>query len=117
MESGSGRFRRSDQLEQARRSLRAEILALRHELELLDDVLRTGPTPIAARAARDHALSCVRAAERAWRGSRDPSDLPAVITALENARTALQESLDSLARRTLRARSYVASLPRRTPAK
>ena len=105
MEAGGGRFRRADQLERARRSLRADILALRHELELLDDVLRTGPTPISARAARDRALYSVRVAERAWRGSRDPADLPAVITALEEARQALAESLESLARCTRRTRA------------
>jgi nucleotide-binding universal stress UspA family protein len=99
MEVGSGRFRRADQLEQARRSLRADILALRRELELLDEVLRTGPAPISARAARDHALYSVRSAERSWRGSRDPSDLPSVVTALEESREALEESLEALARR------------------
>ena len=55
MESGRGRFRRADQLERARRSLRADILALRRELELLAEVLRTGPTPVAARAGALHA--------------------------------------------------------------
>ncbi len=99
MESGRGRFRRTDQLERARRSLRAEILALRHELELLAEVLRTGPTPISARAALDHAFFCLRAAERTWRGSRDPVDMPAIVAELDDARGALQESLDALARR------------------
>jgi hypothetical protein len=105
MESGSGRFRRTDQLDRARRSLRTEVLGLRHELELLAEVLRTGPTPISARAALDHAFFCLRAAERTWRGSRDPADLPAVVAALEDSRAALQEALDALARRASRARS------------
>ncbi len=105
MESGSGRFRRTDQLYRARRSLRAEILGLRRELELLAEVLRTGPTPISARAALDHAFFCLRAAERTWRGSRDPAELPKVVTELEDSRRALQESLDALARRVTRAGS------------
>jgi hypothetical protein len=104
MESGSGRFRRTDQLDRARRSLRADILAQRRELELLDDVLRTGPTPISARAARDRAFFCLRVAERGWRGSRDPADLPAVVTSLEDSRAALEDSLDALARSADRAR-------------
>jgi hypothetical protein len=104
MESGSGRFRRTDQLARARRSLRADILALRRELEMLDDVLRAGPTPISARAARDRSLHSLRVAELGWRGSRDPADLPTVVSALEDARTALQESLDALARRAARSR-------------
>ena len=105
MESGGGRFRRTDQLDRARRSLRTEILGLRHELELLAEVLRTGPTPISARAALDHAFFCLRASERTWRSSRDPAELPGVVAALEDSRAALQESLDSLARRASRARS------------
>jgi hypothetical protein len=104
MESAGRRFRRADQLERARRSLRADILAQRRELELLDDVLRAGPTPISARAARDHAFYSVRAAERGWRASRDPADLPAVVSALEDSRSALEQSLEALARRGARAR-------------
>ena len=106
MESGSGRFRRADQLERARRSLRADILALRRELELLAEVLRTGPTPISARAALDQAFFCLRAAERTWRGvarSRRPAE-----GRQPSSRTpagALQESLDALARRAARAGS------------
>jgi hypothetical protein len=103
MESGSGRFRRVDQLERARRSLRADILALRRELELLAEVLRTGPTPIAARAELERAFFCLRAAERTWRGSRDPADLPQIVTELDDARGALQDSLDAVARRSARA--------------
>jgi hypothetical protein len=105
MESGSGRFRRADQLERTRRSLRADILALRHELELLAEVLRTGPTPISARAALERAFFCLRAAERTWRGSRDPADLPKVVNELDDARRALQASLDALSRRSARAGS------------
>jgi hypothetical protein len=99
MESGSGRFRRRDQAQQIRRRLRADILALRQELELLDEALRAGPTPISARAALDHALAALRRAERAWHESRAPLDLPEVDRQLEEAREALQASLDALARR------------------
>ncbi len=105
MESGSGRFRRRNQIEQARRGLRSEILALRRELELLEEVLRAGPTPISARAALDHAFFCLRAAERAWRGSRDPGHLPKVDTELVEAREALRACLDALTRRAARAGS------------
>ena len=105
MESGSGRFRRRNQIEQARRGLRAEILALRHELELLEEVLRAGPTPISARAARDRSLHSLREAELGWRGSRAPTDLSTVVSALEDARSALQDSLDALSRRAARAGS------------
>ena len=105
MESGSGRFRRRDQIEQARRGLRSEILALRHELELLEEVLRAGPTPISARAALDHAFFCLRAAERAWRRSRAPAELPIVDTQLRESREALRACLDALSRRAARAGS------------
>jgi hypothetical protein len=100
MESGSGRFRRADQLESAR--LRVDILALRRELELLAEVMRTGPTPLSACAELDRAFFCLRAAERTWRGARDPAELRQVVTHLDDARRALQESLEALTRRSAR---------------
>ena len=78
--------------------MRVDILALRRELELLAEALRTGSTPISARAALDRAFFCLRAAERTWRGSRDPAELLHVVIEHDDARSALQESLDALAR-------------------
>jgi hypothetical protein len=104
MESASGRFRRADQLERARHSPRVDILALRRELELLAEVLRTGPTPICARAELDRGFFHLRAAERTSRGARDPADLPKVVAELDDARAALLESLDALARQSARTR-------------
>jgi hypothetical protein len=103
MESGRGRFRRADEAEETRRGLRAEILALRRELELLDEVLQAGPTPISARAALDRSFFALRAAERAWRDSRLPSDLLAVVNQLGVAREALGAALEALARSRARA--------------
>ena len=45
---------------------RRELLALRYELELLDEALRAGSTPDAARLALDYAFTHLRAAEHAW---------------------------------------------------
>jgi hypothetical protein len=103
MECGRGRFRRLERGEDARRELRSEILGLRRELELLDEVLNAGPTPIAARAALERSFSFLRAAERAWRESRRPSDLMTVVRRLEGARAALDDALESLRRRAARA--------------
>jgi len=99
MEPGRGRFRRADEADAARRGLRAEILGLRRELELLDEVLRAGPTAISARAALDRAFFHLRAAERAWRASREPGDLLAVVASLGDSRDALEASLEAQARR------------------
>jgi hypothetical protein len=99
MESGRGRFQRAGEADKTRRGLRAELLALRRELELLDEVLRTGPTPISARAGLDHSFYSLRAAERAFRESRQPADLLVVVKQLEDARDALGAALDALARR------------------
>jgi|SRR5215210_1504134 len=103
MESGRGRFRRADHVDDARLALREEILGLRRELELLDGVLHAGPTPISARASLDRSLFWVRAAERAWRASRPPRDLISVVEHVEAARGALEDSLDALRRRAVRA--------------
>jgi hypothetical protein len=98
MESGRGRFQRAGEAEKTRRGLRAELLALRHELEMLDEVLRAGPTPISARAGLDHSFFSLRAAERAWRESRQPGDLLVVVKKLEDARDALGAALDAVDR-------------------
>ena len=105
MKTLSGRFRPTDQGDRTRHSLRVDILALRRELELLAEALRTDSTPISARAALDRAFFCLRAAERMWRGSRHPAALPKVVSELDDARRALQESLDALARRRVEASS------------
>ena len=99
VEAGRGRFRRPDEAEAARRALRAEILGQRRELELLDEVLRAGPTSISARAALDRAFFHLRAAERAWRASREPGDLLTVVDNLAAAREALEASLEAQQRR------------------
>ena len=103
MESGRGRFRRGDEMGDARRELRSEIRGLRRELELLDDVLDAGPTPLSARAALDHAFFNLRGAEREWRSSREHADLHAVVRQLEGTRDALEASLEALRRRAARA--------------
>jgi hypothetical protein len=103
MESGRGRFRRSEGGEDARRELREEILGLRRELELLDEVLNAGPTPLSARAALDRSFFFLRTAERAWRGSRQPGDLMIVVRRLEGARAGLDDALEALRRRAARA--------------
>src|SRR3954451_4718314 len=103
MESGRGRFRRLERGEDARRELRSEVLALRRELELLDEVLNAGPTPISARAALERSFSFLRAAERAWRESLRPSDLMTVVRRPEPARPSLDVALSSLRRPTARA--------------
>src|SRR3954451_15767835 len=103
MESGRGRFRRLERGEDARRELRSEILGLRRELELLDEVLNAGPTPLSARAALERSFSFLRAAERARRESRGPTDRMTVVRRLEGARAALDDALESLRRRAARA--------------
>jgi hypothetical protein len=72
---------------------------VRLELELLDEVLRAGPTPISARAALDRAFFHLRAAERAWRASREPGDLLAVVESLAASREAVEASLEAQERR------------------
>src|SRR4051794_33269648 len=102
MESGRGRVRRAEHGEDARQGLRAGMQALRHELEMLDGVLDAGPTPISARASLDRAFFSLRAAERAWRDTRDPRGLMLVVRQLEATRYALDDSLESLRRRAAR---------------
>ena len=103
METGRRRFRRAEQTEATRRGLRDETLALQQELELLDEVLRSRPTPLSARASLDRALFSVRTAERAWCESRAPCDLLSVVEQLDAARAALDASLEALRRRAARA--------------
>ena len=103
MEPGRGRFRRAEQGEDARRELRAEIQGLRRELELLDEVLQAGPTPLSARASLDRSFFSLRAAERAWRAAEEAHDLMAVVQQLEATRAALDDCLEALRRRSARA--------------
>jgi len=103
MKSGRGRFRRGEPAEATRRGLRSEILELREELELLDDVLQAGPTPLSARASLDRALFSLRAAEHSWREVSEPGDLLEVVEQLDAARAALDASLEALRRRAARA--------------
>jgi len=85
------------------------MLALRRELELLDEVLNAGPTPLSARAALDRSFFFLRTAERAWRRSRQPGDLMIVVRRLEGARAGLDAALDALRRRAPAARPPTAS--------
>ncbi len=72
METKTGRFRRTHAFTQTRRGLKGELLALRYELELLDEALRAGPAPDAARLALDYAFTHLRAAEHAWQAGGGP---------------------------------------------
>ena len=93
MEIRAGRFRRTHRFVRTRRSLRGEVLALRYELELLDEALSAGPTPDSARRALDYAFTHLRAAERGWQELRRPGDLHLVITHLDASRDALEASV------------------------
>ena len=93
MENRTGRFRRTHRLVQTRRGLRGEVLALRYELELLDEALRAGPTPLSARVALDYAFTHLRAAERAWQDVHQPADLDLVVAQLDASRDALETSV------------------------
>jgi hypothetical protein len=99
METRTGRFRRTPPPSLTRRSLRGEILALRHELELLDEALRATPAPHAARAALDYAFTHLRAAEHAWQAVCRPADLPLVLTQIDASRDALEASVAARAGR------------------
>jgi hypothetical protein len=99
METRTGRFRRAHQFAQTRRGLRGEILALRYELELLDEALGAGSPPDSARVALDYAFTHLRAAERAWQESRRPADLHLVITQIDASRDALEASVAARAGR------------------
>jgi len=84
---------RTHRFVRSRRGLRGEVLALRHELELLDEALRTGPTSGSARVALDYAFTHLRAAERAWQEVRRPADLDLVVAQIDAARDALDASV------------------------
>lgn len=99
MKTRGRRFLRTDRFVATRRSLRGEILALRYELELLDEALRAGPTSLSARAALDHAFIHLRAAERAWQESREPADLLVAVTRIDASRDALEASVAARAGR------------------
>jgi len=108
METRTGRFRRTHRFDQTRRGIRGEILALRYELEHLDEALRATPAPGSARAALDYAFMHLRAAEHGWQAIRRPADLPLVVTQIDAARDALEASV---AARAGRLRTHAASSP------
>jgi hypothetical protein len=93
METRTGRFQRTHRFVRTRRGLRGEVLALRYELELLDEALSTGSTPHSARAALNYAFTHLRAAERAWQELRRPADLHLVVTQIDASRDALEASV------------------------
>jgi hypothetical protein len=99
METRTGRFRRHHPSGQTRRSLRGEILALRYELELLDEALRAASTSGSARAALDYAFTHLRAAEHAWQAICRPADLPLVLTQIDASRDALEAAVAARAGR------------------
>ena len=71
------------------------MLALRHELELLDEALRSGPAPApaSARVALDYAFTHLRAAEHAWQEGRRTTDLDVVIARVDASRDALEAAV------------------------
>jgi hypothetical protein len=98
MKITGGRFRRTDRFVATRRSLRGEVLALRYELELLDEALCAGSTPASARTALGHAFTHLRAAEHAWQDVRQPADLLLIVERIDDARDALEASVAARAR-------------------
>ena len=93
METTRGRFTRTHRFVRTRRGLRGEVLALRYELELLDEALLAGATPASARVALDYAFTHLRAAERAWQQVLRPADLDLVVAQLDASRDALEASV------------------------
>ena len=89
----TGRFWRTHPFGQTRRGLRGEILALRYELELLDEALRAGGPPGSARVALEYAFTHLRSAEHAWQAICRPADLPLVLTQLDASRDALEAAV------------------------
>ena len=98
MEIKGKRFRRNDRLVATRRSLRGEILALRYELEHLDEALRAGSASASARVALEQAFRHLREAEHAWQAVQQPADMLVIIGRLDEARDALEESVAARAR-------------------
>jgi hypothetical protein len=99
METGEGRFRRTDRYKKTRRDLRAELLALRYELEQFDKALGDGPTSITARAALDHAYSALQEGEQAWEDSRRAGGLLEAQRKIDIARDAFETSVQAHTRR------------------
>jgi hypothetical protein len=95
METTTGRFRRTHPFVRTRRGLRGEVLALRFELELLEEAQRVGATPDSARIALGYAFTHLRAAERAWQELRRPADLCLVVTQIDASRDALEASVNA----------------------
>ena len=93
METQSGRFRRTHPFTPTRRGLKAELLALRFELELLDEALHACATPDTARVALDYAFTHLRAAEHDWQVAWRPTDVRLMITQLDAARDALEAAV------------------------
>jgi hypothetical protein len=94
MKIKGARFRRNDRLVATRRSLRGEILALRYELELLDEALHAGSgAPPSARVALEYAFTHLRAAEHAWQAVQVPVDMLVIVGRLDEARDALEASV------------------------
>ena len=93
MDTNSGRFQRTHRFVQTRRGVRGELLALRHELELLDEALRAAPAPGPARVALGYAFTHLRAGERAWQVAHGQADLRLVITQIDASRDALEASV------------------------
>jgi hypothetical protein len=93
METRTGRFQQTHPFVRTRRGLRGEVLALRYELELLDEALRAGSAPDSARVALGYAFTHLRAAERAWQELRRPADLWLVVTQIDASRDALEASV------------------------
>jgi hypothetical protein len=93
METTKGRFQRTHRFVRTRRGLRGELLALRYELEMLDEAMRAGPAPISARVALDYAFTHLRAAEHAWQEGRRTTDLDVVIARVDASRDALEAAV------------------------
>jgi hypothetical protein len=97
MRTKTGRFQRSQRFVQTRRGVRSELLALRYELELLDEALRVGSAPEAARVALDYAFTHLRAGERTWQEARGAADVHLIITQIDASRDALEASVEARA--------------------
>ena len=93
METREGRFPRTHRFDDTRRGLRGELLALRYELELLDDAMHAGSTPDSARAAIGYAFTHLRAAERAWQAFRNSADLSLIVDQIDASRDALEAAV------------------------
>ena len=69
------------------------MLALRFELEQLDEAMRAGPAPGSARNALDYAFVHLRAAEHAWQECRRATDLDVVVARVDASRDALEAAV------------------------